>query len=111
MTDTRRLRAQTLIGACTLALLAGCAGFGERPPAAASPARAIAGAPAAAGDGQSVFHIEDTVAVDRTSQGEELYCRRIAPTGTRLLKTVCFTESERRVEHEKARELMRRASY
>ena len=78
------MRSHRLIAAFALgALLCACSSSGTQPPAAAAPA-----APAAAAAPVAEAPAEETAKVDRT------VCKSVAPTGSRIARKTCRTQSQ-----------------
>ena len=78
------MRSHRLIAAFALgALLCACSSSGTQPPAAAAPA-----APAAAAAPVAEAPVEETAKVDRT------VCKSVAPTGSRIARKTCRTQSQ-----------------
>ena len=78
------MRSHRLIAAFALgALLCACSSPGTQPPAAAAPA-----APAAAAAPVAEAPVEETAKVDRT------VCKSVAPTGSRIARKTCRTQSQ-----------------
>ena len=95
------IRSSILLGA--LACLAGCA----------TPATE------AAGDEQTVVAsntepaepvvIENAAVVGQADSGDRVYCRRRAPTGSRVAKTTCMTEEQRKQQQEFGKDILKNA--
>ena len=78
------MRSHRLIAAFALgALLCACSSSGTQPPAAAAPA-----APAAPAAAVAETPAEETAKVDRT------VCKSVAPTGSRIARKTCRTQSQ-----------------
>jgi hypothetical protein len=81
------MRSHRLIAVFALgALLCACSSSGTQPPAAAAPAAPAA--PAAAAAPVAEAPAEETAKVDRT------VCKSVAPTGSRIARKTCRTQSQ-----------------